>query len=341
MAGNKNTPAQHRRGGFWRVAARECGRIASSPFYVLFIFIFPIGAFTVFSIVFLEPVPRKLPVAVHDADATKLSRQLIRMMDATPFVNVIGTVEDMAAGAALVRAGKAYAVVHIPGHFERDAGRADAPAVALYCNTQWLLVSGLVSRSLREAAGTLSAGIDLRSRMMRGEDPAAALERFEPIVLEQHALFNPWLSYRDFLLPPLFIAALQIFVTVMTVSAIGLELKHATAGAWLEAAGGRTAWALLGKLAPYTAMFLLLAALALVWLYRYTGIAFKRQRCADGVDHGPLRAGLPVHGLRLYCAAREPPARRKRRGFLRRPRGRLRGLYLPRHRHARRGQGLG
>jgi ABC-2 type transport system permease protein len=268
-------PEKQRDGGFFRTFLREWGRITSTPFYIIFTFIIPCTAFALFSAAFENPMPRELPYVVHDADASPLSRQLIRMAEASPFLKRLEKTDSLAAGAERVREGRAYAVLHIPAGFERDIKRAAAPEAVIYCNTQWLLTSGLVSRALREAAGTLSAGIELRTRMMQGEDPAAAMDKFQPIALEQHPLFNPYLSYRDFLMPPLFFALLNIFFTMITVHAVGVELRRGTAGGWLEAAGGSSVFALFGKLLPHTLLFMLLNACALTWLYRWQQIPFR------------------------------------------------------------------
>ena len=255
-----------------RVIARELHIIAHSPFCTLFMFVLPVLSFCLIWAVFYEEVPRNLPVVVRDADQSALSRQLVRMLDASPQLAVSAHVNDVEEGAGCIRRGEAYAVFNIPAGFERDIRRADAPPVVLYYNNQSLLVSVLLSRAVREVAGTLSAGIDVRTRMAKGEDPAAALARHEPIAVDQHALFNPNLNYRYFLLPAIFPTMMQVFIIMMAVKAIGGELKHGTAGAWLETAGGRPWVALTGKQLPYTGAFIVMTNFMLALLVRYAGV---------------------------------------------------------------------
>ena len=124
-------------------------------------------------------------------------------------------------------------------------------------NAAFLLPGAVLRRDLRAAFGTLSAGIELQVRQARGESAPAAAARLEPIRVERHTLYNPQLSYLTYLLIPLLPAMLQIFVLVTTVWAVGRELREGTAPAWLEAAGGSPTRAVLGKLLPYTAGFVL------------------------------------------------------------------------------------
>ena len=263
-----STSSDGRKVGLIAVMAREVKTIARSPFYVLFMFVFPILSAAVMWGIFASRVPRDMPVVVRDGDQSTLSRQVIRMTDASATIAVAATVQDAAEAARHLRQGRAYALIYLPAHMERDARRGQSPEISVYFNNQWLLCSGVILRALRGVTGTLSAGLDIRTRLMKGEHPAQAFERFEPIRLEAHPLFNPNLSYYQFLVPPAIVALLQVFVLMVTVRAVGAELRHGTAGGWLEAAGGRTWLALLGKLAPYTIAFVLLAFTTLAVLFR-------------------------------------------------------------------------
>ena len=257
---------------FVRVLRREYHFIAHSPFCTLFIFVLPVLSFALLWGIFYEEVPRDLPMVVRDADQSALSQKLVRMADASPLIAVTTEVDDVDEGAAYVRRGEAYAVLNIPADFERDLKRGDSAPVVLYYNNQSLLVSVLVSKAVREAVGTLSAGVDIKRRMGKGEHQTQALEHYEPIAIDQHPLFNPNLNYRYFLLPVIFAAMMQVFIIIMAVKAVGGELKQGTAGAWLEAAGGRPWVALTAKQLPYTGAYIILTAFMVSLLVRYAGV---------------------------------------------------------------------
>lgn len=270
--------------GFLAVLRRELYEIVSTRFYLLFVFVLPLGSFAILRAIFEVEVPRDMPILVCDRDASSLSRRLTRMLDASAALAVVRDVRDMEEGAAWIRRGEVYAVAYIPENYEHDVKRGDAPVVTMYYNNQWLLTSGIINRATREILGTLSAGLDVRTRMQRGQAPAVALEQYEPIRLNTYPLFNPNLNYRYFLLPALLPTLLQAFIIMVTVRAIGVELKHGTTLEWLAAARQRTWVALTAKLLPYSVCFIVMTMFMIAALSRYSEVPF----------YGDMRILLPA-----------------------------------------------
>ena len=258
--------------GFVPVLCRELHIFAHSRFYLLFVFILPLISFGILGATFYQEIPRDLPIVIFDGDNSTLSREAIRMFDASSSLAVVAPVRDMTEGADWIRQGKAYALVYFPAHLERDAKRGEAPAITVYYNNQWLLTSGVISRAMRDVLGTLSSSLDVFSRMAKGENPSQALQHYEPIRLDQHPLFNPNLNYRYFLLPALLVTMIQVFIMMVTVRTLGTELRHGTAGEWLAVSGNRVWVALLGKLLPYSFSFIVLTAFMVVLLVRFFGL---------------------------------------------------------------------
>ncbi len=261
--------------GILAVARREADRIRGSFYYPLLLVVLPVLSFALLLGIFRSGVPRDLPIAVVDDDHTSLSRQLTRMIDASPSIRVAWQVANLEEGRALVLEGRAYGVVVIPPDAERDVRRGEAPKVTGYYNAQLLLPASLIRRDLRSAIGTMSAGLEMRARESKGETPRAALAHVEPIRVDSHTLFNPQLNYVYFLVTALLPTMLQIFVSLATVHAVGVELKQSSAGGWLAAAGGSAWRAVVGKLLPYTLSFTLLALFMLALLFRILAVPFR------------------------------------------------------------------
>lgn len=271
MAANK-PPRDESATGVWPVVRRECARILARPLYPMLMAVLPLASFAIIFAIFHQRVPDALPIAFLDADRSALSRRLARMIDATRTIALARQVASLDEGERLIRGGQAYALVVAPAGLERDVLRHAAPAVVCYYNAQYLLPASIIRRDLHTTVGTLSAGIELQLRAARGEAPAAAADRLEPIRLDRHTLFDPQLSYLTFLLPPLLPTLLQIFVLMTTVLALGSELRDRTAAEWLQRSGGGIARAVAGKLLPYTANFLLVALLMLAVTFVGAGI---------------------------------------------------------------------
>lgn len=257
------------------VLRREMRRIVTRPLEPLLLVVLPVLALGFTWAILSAGLPRELPVAVVDQDHSRLSRQLTRMIDATPTVRVSERPPDPKAAEELILAGRVYAYVLLPEGFERGVKRGQSEAVVAYTNAQLLVPASLVRRDLLAATNTLSAGIKLRRLRAAGETEASARARFEPVRADIHALFNPQLNYVSYLFVALFPTLLHIFVLLAAVNSVGSELREATAGEWLQSAKGSLPRALAGKLLPSTAAFTAVATGAMALLFGVAGVPMR------------------------------------------------------------------
>ncbi len=220
------------------VLRREMRRILTRPLEPLLLVVLPALALALTWAIFSAGLPRELPVAVVDQDHSRLSRQLTRMIDATPTVRVSERPADPKAAEELVLSGRVYAYVLLPEGLERGVRRGQAEPVVAYTNAQLLVPASLVRRDLLAATSTLSAGIKLRRLRAAGETGASAAVRFEPVRADIHALFNPQLNYVSYIFVALFPTLLHVFVLLAAVNSVGSELREGTAGEWLATARG-------------------------------------------------------------------------------------------------------
>lgn len=261
--------------GFITVLVRESGRIASNPLYAIFTFVVPLAVFALLCTIFHEGVPRELPLLVYDADQSSFSRQLIRMLDASSTIRVVPAPSGIEEGRRLVLSGRGYAFIVIPENLEENILTGRPSEVIEYYNNQFLLPASLVDRDVKKAVATLSGGVELRLRQKYGETREAALAHLQPILIDSHALFNPQLNYVYFLVNTLLPTMLQIFILMVSVYALGIELKDGTAGEWFDAAGGNTLKAVAGKLLPHTLCFLCIGFFMNTLLFRFLGVPLR------------------------------------------------------------------
>ncbi len=256
----------------WRVLNREWGRIRSRPVYILLAVILPLIALLVPRAIFEHGVPRQLPIAICDLDHSDLSRHIIRSLEGNSHLQLRNQVTDTESGRQLVLSGQVYGLIVLPQHLERDADLCRAPRIAYFYNNQWYSVGGIVSREIGGVINAETTRLKARLYQNRGKLSSAAQVQSNPVAIDSHTLFNPFLNYDHFLATPLVPTLLQIVVTMTTIFVIGLELKRSTAMAWLEAADGDLFTALAGKLLPYTIAFFFAAGAFNLWLFRLVGM---------------------------------------------------------------------
>ena len=235
---------------------REWRLLRGRPWDLAMVSWVPLLALLLMVWIFSAGLVQRLPVAVWDQDHSALSRQLVRMLGATPGLAVQSQALNASEAQWALQSMNAYAVVQIPHGFARDIKRGQGADVVLMHNAQLATHSSLIQRDLRQVVGTLSAGVEMQARAKRG-DPAQALRvRMEPIRTNLVSLFNISTNYEQFLAAALIPALLHILGMTAGAWSVGRELRDRTLGQWMaEAAGpGKPGWsaiagALAGKLA--------------------------------------------------------------------------------------------
>ena len=223
--------------------------------------------------IFSAGQPYKLPIAVWNEDPSSMSRQLVRMLQATPGLEVVHSVLNPAEAADALQRMQVYGVVHIPPGMERDVKRGGAATVTLMHNAQLATASSLLQRDLQQVVGTLSAGVEMQARAKRGDPHQALQVRVEPITTKLVALFNVSTNYEQFLAATLVPALVHILAMTAGVWCVGRELRDRSLGAWLQTSNSwlDTLAALLGKLAIPAVLLWSSGMLCLLYLAQLRG----------------------------------------------------------------------
>lgn len=223
--------------------------------------------------IFSAGLPQRLPIAVWDQDQSGLSRQLTRMLEATPGLAVQSQVLNASEAQWALQSLSAFAVVQIPPDFSRDIKQGHSSNVALLHNAQLVTHSSLIQRDLRQVVGTLSAGIEMQSLAKRGTPHQVLEVRMEPVRTNLVSLFNISNNYEQFLAAALIPALLHVLAMTAGAWSVGRELRDRTLGMWAqEVSGGRRAgWitmanALAGKLLLPWVSLTLCGLAALLWI---------------------------------------------------------------------------
>ncbi len=245
---------------------REWRRLRADPWDLAMLTVIPVALYLLTWWIFAAGVARDLPLAVHDRDGSALSRNLVRMLDASPGLKVVLVTTDEAQALRLIRTREAYGLVTIPADLQQTVQAGGAAPLQWAYNGQFAAHVGAMTRDVRTVVATVSAGIEAQARARKGAGPVQAAAQVEPLRTVTATLFNDSASYIPSLALPVAFTLLHIAVTLAAVTAIGRELRAATVPEWLAAADGRLGPALLGKLLIPAAAFAL-HALLLFWLF--------------------------------------------------------------------------
>ena len=251
---------------------RENQLILASKWQFSLVTWLPIACMLLVYAIFSQGIPRDLAVAVVDQDHSRLSRSLVRYIDANPSLAVTAQVTNLAEGKALMQRGEVYALVHIPREFEKQTYLAMTPAVTTFYNAQYVLIGKLVSSNMAKTFATFTAQIDAVKTLASGGNLALIKGTVAPISTQVNPLYNTSTNYVPFLVTAAIPALWQIFILVSVLLAFGLEYKNKTEHHWFQRAEGSVITAVIGKLLPYTLFSVVHGLLFLSFFYGYLSL---------------------------------------------------------------------
>ena len=271
----------------WQVMQRECRRLVSRPLYLFCMVIAPLFCYVFFTTLMDSGLPLNLPAGVVDMDNTATSRNIVRNLDAFEQTEVAAHYASVAEARIAMQRGEIYGFFYIPEGTSAQAQSQRQPTVSFYVNYAYLIAGSLLFRDMKMMA-ELASGAATRSVLLaKGATEAQAMAYIQPIVIDTHALSNPWLNYSVYLCNTLVPGVLMLLIFMVTVYAIGVEIKDRTAREWLRLSNNSIYVALAGKLLPHTAVFFLMGVLYNVYLY--------------GFLHFPCNSGIGSMLLATLC----------------------------------------
>lgn len=269
-----------------KIARRELRRMASKSIYWFCMIAAPLFCFVFFTSLMAEGLPTDMPLGLVDNDNTTTSRSLARNLDAFEMTSIKEQYANVTEAREAVQRGDIYGFYYIPKGTTRKAQRQELPVVSFYTNYSYLVAGSLLYRDMRTMSELASGAASRTVLYAKGATERQAMAFLQPIVIDSHAINNPWLNYNVYLSNVILPGLLMLFIFMVTVFSIGTEVKYNTVHDWLIMARGSMFHALAGKLLPQTLIFFLIGIAFAIGLY--------------GVLHFPCHCGLPTMLLVMF-----------------------------------------
>jgi ABC-2 type transport system permease protein len=157
---------------------------------------------------FFYPLPYRpeavqhVPVIVADYDASPLSRQFERDLDATRAVQVTGVTRRVEDAVPLLQQGEIGGIVAIPPRFDRDVTRGTPTGVTVMGNGGYIVVDGTILETAAEVLASTAAAPLAAHLIESGVPPAAVMRaaRAGPALVKQ-PMFNTVQGYASYVVP--------------------------------------------------------------------------------------------------------------------------------------------
>lgn len=237
---------------------RELGQMFARPLYLFSSVVVIIVSGIFYLTLMSSGAPERMPIMVVDHDCSSISRRVIHELNATPSVEIQAVVPEFAYAREKLQQGEIYGILEIPDRFYADLASQRQPKVRFYVSYAYTMGGTTAYKQLMTLANLINGAFLQQVLKLKGQSEYHIMDIVQPIALEAHMLYNPWGNYPMYLATTLLPGTLGLIALMLTVFAIGYELKTETTHDWLRTAGGSYHIALLGKLIPYTLLYWLL-----------------------------------------------------------------------------------
>ncbi len=188
---------------------RELLAVFTNPALLLTVF----GGVLFYSVLYPLPYASQKPtqqkVVVVDLDASQFSRNITRMIDATPQVQITKKASSLEEATSLMDSGRFAGMLVIPENFYRDLLIGKRPSLSFAGDASYFLVFSTVLEGMSAAGQTMAAQVKVTRLMQSGQAVPLAKEQYSPVKLRLHALFNEAEGYVNYVVPAVFVLILH------------------------------------------------------------------------------------------------------------------------------------
>ena len=243
------------------VFRRELRRMASRRIYWVTSLVLPLFSLVFMATIFGNGQMQNLPIGVVDTENTSASRNIIRMADATPTLRITHQYANETEAMKAVQKKEVY------GYLLIEEG-----ILCYYYHNAMLSVGGEIHSTLESLLKQVSVTPLVTEAIGLGEEEADIVSFLMPTSETEFPTYNHFRNYAVYLTQPFFFVFLQVLLLLVTTYALGSESKFGPSDEWLQSARGNIGIAVLGKLLPYTFIFILMGVLANVVFFQWIQI---------------------------------------------------------------------
>ena len=190
-----------------RIWRDELRQMLKDEGVIIFFFVVPLVYPLLYSWIYNNEVVREVPVVVVDNSHSQLSRQFVRMCNASPDVKVVAYADDIDEAKMLVGRSVAKALYYIPSDFQTRLYRMQQSTISVYCDMGLVLAYKAAYQTALMVSQEMNSQIQisLSGHYTKREEQIQA----QPLAVDGQAIFSPAGGYGSFVLPAVLILIIQ------------------------------------------------------------------------------------------------------------------------------------
>lgn len=175
---------------------------------MIFILFVPLAYPLLYSYVYTNETVRDVPVAVVDDCDNAMSRKMLRMIDASPDVEIIARCHDMDEATELLKEQKAYGIIRVPSSLSRDINNGEQTHIGVYCDMASMLYYKAIILTATNVSLEINKDIKVEHHLSGTTERQDEITRM-PIEYDYVPWYNPQSGFAAFLIPPVLMLIIQ------------------------------------------------------------------------------------------------------------------------------------
>ena len=202
----------------------ELRRILHDEGTLIFLILVPLGYPLIYAYLYTNEVVREVPVVAVLPSPSAMGREFIRMVDASPNVDIVLKTTRIEEAKEWMRRKEAYGIIYLPTEFEHNIQRGEQAHVSLFCDMSALLYYKALVITCTDVSLKMNDAI--RLRLMPGLTTRQQEVSTTPIRYESVTSFNPQSGFATFLIPAVLILIIQQTLLLGTGLLAGTDRDH-------------------------------------------------------------------------------------------------------------------
>lgn len=188
----------------WR---QEMRQVIKDEGVIIFFLVVPLVYPLLYSWIYNNETVHEVPVVVVDNSHTSLSRQFIRMCDASPDVRVAYYAQDLDEAKSLVSRQLVKGIYYIPTDFDVNLNRMEQSVISVYCDMSLMLTYKAIFQTAQMVS--MQMGTEFKTKLGGKYTVREEAIQAKPLDFAEVAIFNPSGGYGSFVLPAVLVLILQ------------------------------------------------------------------------------------------------------------------------------------
>lgn len=188
----------------WR---KEMRQVIKDEGVLIFFLIVPLVYPLLYSWIYNNETVHDVPVVVVDDSHSSLSRQFIRMCDASPDVRIAYYAQDMDEAKSLVSRQLVKGIYYFPPEFETNVYRMQQSVVGVYCDMGLMLAYKALYSTAQLVSMEMNS--EIQTKISGKYTAREEVIQARPLDYADVPMFSPAGGYGSFILPGVLILILQ------------------------------------------------------------------------------------------------------------------------------------